>query len=105
MEVSFSELRSKIVINLVDGKKLGHITDIIFEQSTAKILGLIVPCTKGFFNFFRPPQDIFIPYHSICRIGQDTILVELSLSVNPQTLNTNKKEKQQEPYVDYNSIN
>lgn len=105
MEVSFGELRNKIVINLVDGKKLGHITDIIFEQSSAKVLGLVVPSIKGLFNFFRPPQDIFIPYHCICRIGQDTILVELSLSVNPQALNTSKKEKTPEPYVDYGSIN
>lgn len=105
MEISFSELRGKIVINLVDGKKLGNITDIIFEQSTAKVLGLIVPCSKSFFNFFKPQQDIFIPYHSICRIGQDTILVELSLSINPQTLNSNKNEKAPNAYVDYNEIN
>ena len=77
MESSFSELRSKLVINLVDGKKLGHIIDLIFEQSTAKILGVIVPGSKSFLSLFKAKEDIFIPYHCICKIGEDTILVEL----------------------------
>lgn len=104
MEVSFSELRSKIVVNLVDGKKLGNITDIIFEQSTAKVLGLIVPCSKNFFSFLKPQQDIFIPYHCICRIGEDTILVELSPR-NSQAMSIEKeKNKEPDPYVGYQTI-
>lgn len=78
MENSFSELRSKLVINLVDGKKLGHIVDIIFEQNTAKILGVVVPSNRGFFSIFKAKENIFIPYHSICKIGADTILVQLT---------------------------
>ncbi|MBR1925426.1 MAG: YlmC/YmxH family sporulation protein [Clostridia bacterium] len=78
MENSFSELRSKLVINLSDGKKLGHIIDLIFEQNTAKILGVIVPGNRGFFSIFKAKEDIFIPYHSICKIGEDTVLVQLT---------------------------
>ena len=77
METSFTELRSKIVVNLVDGRKLGHIIDLIFEQHSAKVLGIVVPGCRGIWNFFRSREDIFIPYHSICKIGADTILVEL----------------------------
>ena len=104
MEVSFIELRGKIVVNLVDGRKLGNITDIIFEQSTAKVLGLVVPCSKSFFSFLKPQQDIFIPYHCICRIGQDTILVELSPSISPSLACGKEQKKEPDPYVGYQSI-
>lgn len=91
METSFNELRSKLVINIVDGKKLGHIIDIVFEQNSAKVLGIIVPGHRSFFSIFKAKEDIFIPYHCICKIGSDTILVQLSPS-NFQ----NFKIKQQE---------
>ncbi len=82
MENSFSDIRSKLVVNLIDGQKLGPIVDLIFEKRTAKILGVIVPGTKNFFSFFKPKEDIFIPYHNICKIGEDTILVQLTPTVN-----------------------
>lgn len=82
MENSFSEIRSKLVVNLVDGKKLGHIIDLIFDEQTAKILGVIVPGARSFFSFFKPKEDIFIPYHNICKIGEDTILVQLTPQIN-----------------------
>lgn len=78
MEISYSELRSKIVVNLIDGRKLGHIVDLIFDQQTAKVLGIVVPGTRSMCSIFRPREDIFISYHNICKIGEDTILVELN---------------------------
>ncbi len=82
MENSFSDIRSKLVINLIDGKKLGHIIDLIFEERTAKILGVIVPGAKSFFSIFKPKEDIFIPYHNICKIGEDTVLVQLTPTIS-----------------------
>ena len=76
MEISFSELRSKVVVNLTDGRRLGHIIDLIFEQNGARILGVVVPGAKS--GMFKSREDIFIPYQCICKIGLDTILVELN---------------------------
>ena len=77
MENSFLELRSKEVINVTDGKKLGHIVDIVFELPSGKIKGLVVPiCEKGF-NLFKSPQQVFITFDQIFKIGTDTILVEV----------------------------
>ncbi|MBQ0017302.1 MAG: YlmC/YmxH family sporulation protein [Clostridiales bacterium] len=77
METSFCDLKSKEVINIVDGKRLGHIIDMVFETSCGKILGLVVPGSKCGFNIFKSVEDIFIPYQNICKIGYDCILVEL----------------------------
>ncbi len=76
MEISFSELREKTVVNLVDGKRMGHIIDVVIEQNSAKILGVVVPGVKT--TIFRTREDIFIPYRCIVKIGLDTILVELN---------------------------
>ncbi len=78
MEVSFLELKSKQVINTVDGKCLGHITDIVFDAGCAKLLGFVVPQSSGgFWGLFKGNKDMFIPFHCVCKIGVDVILVEL----------------------------
>ena len=81
MQASFLELKSKQVINTVDGKCLGHITDIIFDVVTAQALGFVVPQqNSGFWGMFRSAKDLFIPFDCVCKIGVDAILVELYLN-------------------------
>ena len=83
MEASFLELKAKQVINTVDGKCLGHITDIIFDVVTAKALGFIVPQpNQGFWGMFKSGKEIFIPFDCVCKLGVDAILVELYVNDN-----------------------
>ena len=84
MESSFLELRCKEVINIVDGKKLGHIIDIVFELATGQICGLVVPGNKSFWASFKGGGEIFVPYAQIVKIGDDTILVELYGQISRQ---------------------
>ena len=48
MELSFSELKRKDVINTPDGKRLGRICDIVFCYPENRILGFIVPSGRAF---------------------------------------------------------
>lgn len=75
-ELSFIELRSKQVVNVIDGKVLGRICDVVFSRQSAKVLGFIVP-GEGGFSLFKRRNDLFIPYERICKIGMDVVLVEL----------------------------
>lgn len=77
MELSFCGLRAKEVVNICDGRNLGNITDLVFDSTCGRILGLIIPSQKNFFNFFKSNNDIFIPYNRICKIGKDIILVDI----------------------------
>lgn len=77
METSFTELRNKEVINVLSGKLLGNINDIIIDLRRNCVLGFMVPGNKCFLNFFKPPQEIFIPFNNVCKIGEDVILVEV----------------------------
>ena len=92
LESSFLELRCKEVVNVVDGKRLGHIVDIVFELATGQITGLVVPGEKNFWNVFKSGGEIFIPYNQICKVGDDTILVELYSSSTGNTITFSKKE-------------
>jgi YlmC/YmxH family sporulation protein len=78
MEISFCSLKSKCVINISDGKNLGNITDVIIDTCTSKVLAIVVPTqSKNFFNIFKSNNNIIIPYNHICKIGEDTILVDI----------------------------
>ena len=93
MEASFLELKSKQVINTVDGKCLGHISDIIFDVDCAKALGFVVPeQSSGFMGLFKSCKDIFIPFDCVCKIGVDVILVELYAEDNSGHHKPNKNE-------------
>lgn len=84
MESSFLELRCKEVVNIVDGRKLGHIIDVVFDLSTCAFLGIVVPGEKAFWMVFKSSAELFIPVNQIRKIGEDTILVELfTTSVTP----------------------
>lgn len=93
METSFLELKCKQVINVVDGKTLGHITDIIFDTKSCKVLGLIVPSpASGWLACFRSGKEIFIPFDCICKIGVDVILVELYINNDHAPPSKNDKD-------------
>lgn len=77
MESSFLELRCKEVVNVLDGRKLGHIVDIIFDLATARVLGILVPGEKTGWNVFKSANQLFIPFGCIVKIGEDAILVEV----------------------------
>lgn len=75
-ELSFCELRCKQVINVIDGKVLGRICDVVFSRGSARILGFVVP-GDGAFHFLKKRGDLFIPFERICKIGVDVVIVEL----------------------------
>lgn len=72
MQISFSELRAKEVINIADGSKLGRVCDLTFSYPDNKVLGLLVPEGKGFCS-----KKMFIEMKRIVKIGGDVILVDV----------------------------
>ena len=75
----------------MDGKCLGHITDVIFDAVSAKTLGFVVPNSSGgFWGFFRGNKELFIPFDCVCKIGVDVVLVELYIDDNTKPKNKAK---------------
>ena len=79
MELTYKELQKRDVINIVDGKCLGRITDIKFRFPEGKIEGIFVPGRKmcGLALIFSKTTQ-YIPERNINKIGGDVILVNLS---------------------------
>jgi len=71
----FQDLRNKEVIDLSDGKRLGFVCDIDVDIESGRIIAIVVPGKKGFGGFFGKTEDYVIPWSSICKIGNDIIIV------------------------------
>lgn len=76
MELSFSELRTKEVINTQDGRKLGKVCDVVLCYPENKWLGIVVPGGRGF-SFKK--NSLFIDLRNIVKIGEDVVLVNVGL--------------------------
>lgn len=74
--VKTSDLKLKEVVNVVDGKRLGTITDIEIEVDTGRLTAIVVPGSGKFLGFFGRNDDMVIPWDKITKIGFDVILVE-----------------------------
>lgn len=83
METSFLELRCKEVVNVVDGRRLGHIVDVIFNLENGCLQGIVVPGERNFWNVFKSGMELFIPLSQIVKVGEDAVLVELFANANP----------------------
>lgn len=71
-----SDLKMKEVINIVDGKRLGAITDIEIDAESGRLTAIVVPGNGKFLGLFGRNEDVVIPWEKINKIGFDVILVE-----------------------------
>ena len=71
-----SDLQTKDVVSLNDGKKLGRIVDIDIEQNGT--IHYFVVEARHFFRFFGSREEINVAINQIKKIGEDVILVEIS---------------------------
>lgn len=101
MEISFVDIREKEVINIYDGKKLGHIIDIIFDRQSGKVTGVVVPGLK---RFMRKTEDIFVPIENLKKIGEDVLLVRLEPQESISTAKTLADAEQLKTYMRYKRV-
>lgn len=76
LNVCASDLKVKEVVNVLDGKRLGTITDIEIDIESGRLTAIVVPGPGRFLGLFGRNEDIVIPWDKISKIGVDCILVE-----------------------------
>ena len=76
MACNTNALSGKIVINVCDARKMGHIVNYELDLCDGSITAIFVPGDCGLFGFSRG-ADIRIPWDKIKKIGEDAILVEM----------------------------
>ncbi len=75
--MKLSDLQSKNLVSMEDGKNIGSIIDVKIDYKTGNILSLIVENKNNVFSLFSKDSDIEILWENIKKIGEDVILVNL----------------------------
>ena len=84
MKVRASELRTKDVINVADGRKLGNLYDLDIDVESGRIRSLLLPAGSRPGWFRTRERDVEVPWQDIVKVGIDVILVDLPGSVSPR---------------------
>ncbi|ETT56658.1 MULTISPECIES: YlmC/YmxH family sporulation protein [unclassified Paenibacillus] len=83
-KMKISDFQTKDVINIVDGKRLGQISDLELDLRRGVIDAVIVPGYTRFMGLFGGGADLVIPWRNIVKIGADVVLVKLEEPRIPQ---------------------
>lgn len=81
--VKTSDLKVRDVVNVLDGSRLGVISDLELDLETGRITAIIVPGQARVLGIFGRDRDIVIPWEKIKKIGADVILVEVPGYLEP----------------------
>ncbi|WP_096189208.1 YlmC/YmxH family sporulation protein [Evansella halocellulosilytica] len=72
--LKISDIQSKDIVNLADGRLLGHISDLDINLENGRVEAIILGGGK-MMNLFSREEEIIIPWKNIVKIGSDVILV------------------------------
>lgn len=75
MQCTLTALRSKEVIDMTTGMRLGYVDDIEIDTDTENVVSLIIFGRARGFGLMGRDSDIVIKCSDITLIGEDTILV------------------------------
>ncbi len=73
-----SDLNKRVIVNLMDGSKLGTVKDIQIDPETGKIIAFVLYGPRRF-KFLFAGKDVIVPWSKIKKLGVDTVLVELDV--------------------------
>ncbi len=93
--MKISDFQTKDVINIVDGKKLGQVSDLELDLRQGTIESIVVPSHNRFFGMFGTGTELIVPWRNIVKIGMDVILVKLDDS------RYNQVPEEDDDYADY----
>lgn len=80
MGMCFTDLQCKEVICVSDGRRLGFISDVEVSVPEGQVIAIVVPGPCRVLGLFGRKDDFRIPWHCICRIGPDIVLVDIKLN-------------------------
>ena len=76
MRTRITELRWKEVIGMGDGSRFGFVEDLEVDVESGRVRSLVLPGRRRLFGLLGREEDRYIPWESVRRFGEDTILVE-----------------------------
>lgn len=86
--VKISDFQTKEVVNILDGKRLGQISDLEIDLRHGRIESIVIPGPGKFLGFFSSGNDYVIPWKNIVKIGKDVVLVRMEETLKIDARNT-----------------
>lgn len=100
--IKISDFQTKDIVNVIDGKNLGQISDLELDLRTGRIDAIVVPGPSKFFGMFSAGNELVIPWKNIIKIGMDVILVKFDERVyrtEDSQANLNERYASDDHYV------
>ena len=76
MICSVNDLKTKEVINVSDGARLGFVADVEIDLTNGRLVAIIVPGPYKMLGFLGRSEDIIIKWENIKKIGDDIIVID-----------------------------
>lgn len=77
---SIGSMKSKEVINISDGARLGFVSDVEIDVESGRLVSIVVPGGYKMFGLFGKEEDVVIDWNDIKRIGDEIIIVDVKSS-------------------------
>jgi len=81
MQVLLSDLQTKTIVNVIDGRNIGNIIDVKIDNK-GLINYLVIEPNKTFFKVFNKEEEMLVKWGDIAKIGEDVILVQTNHETN-----------------------
>ena len=76
MVLSVNDLKTKEVINVSDGARLGFVSDVEIDLANGRVTSLLVPGAYRLMGFLGRDEDTVIRWENIKKIGDDIIIID-----------------------------
>lgn len=76
MHINFSDLRSKEVIHIMNGDRIGFVSDLEIDFETGKVISISVPGSYKALGIFGKEPDVVIKWENIKKIGDDLVIID-----------------------------
>ncbi|HHT51366.1 MAG TPA: YlmC/YmxH family sporulation protein [Eubacteriaceae bacterium] len=73
--MNLTQFKQLDVVNIIDGKILGNISDFNINIAEGRIENIIIPGNYKIKALFNSKEEYIIPWEDIKKIGEEVILV------------------------------
>ncbi|MEG0894092.1 MAG: YlmC/YmxH family sporulation protein [Oscillospiraceae bacterium] len=73
---NFKQLKSKEIIDISDGLKVGYVDDVVIDTSNASVSSLVIYGRLRLLGLLGREDNLYIEWNDIEAIGEDTILIK-----------------------------
>lgn len=76
--MKLSELQRKDIVDIRNGKKIGKIVDVEFDQTNGYMIKFIIEKAHFIKNLFTSSEELTIKFTQIKKMGEDVILIDIN---------------------------